>query len=137
MRIWLDPDRLQSLGLTATDVTLALQAQNVQVASGILNQPPVEQPGAFQIAVKTLGRLADPEEFGNIIVKQTATAVVRLRDVAQGRARRARLLVELLSRPRSGGGARDLPAAGLERAGDRQDDPRHHGAARAAVSARA
>src|SRR5216683_520905 len=42
MRIWLDPDRLQSLGLTATDVTLALQGQNVQVASGILNQPPTD-----------------------------------------------------------------------------------------------
>src|SRR5437588_5448564 len=57
MRIWLDPDRLQSLGLTATDVTLALQGQNVQVASGNLDQPPVAQPGAFQIAVKTLRRL--------------------------------------------------------------------------------
>src|SRR5689334_22235938 len=83
MRVWLDPDRLQSLGLTASDVTLALQAQNVQVASGVLNQPPVEQPGAYQVAVKTLGRLADPEEFGNITVKRTATAVVRLRDVAK------------------------------------------------------
>jgi hydrophobe/amphiphile efflux-1 (HAE1) family protein len=82
MRIWLDPDRLQSLGLTAGDVTLALQGQNVQVASGILNQPPVSQPGAFQIAVKTLGRLAEPAEFGNIIIKQTPTAVVRLREVA-------------------------------------------------------
>src|SRR5881227_2572526 len=80
MRIWLDPDRLQALGLTASDVTLALQGQNVQIASGILNQPPVEQPGAFQIAVKTLGRLAEPAEFGNIIVKQTPNAVVRLRD---------------------------------------------------------
>jgi multidrug efflux pump len=83
MRIWLDPERLQSLGLTATDVTQALQAQNVQVASGILNQPPVERPGAYQVAVKTLGRLADPEEFGNITVKRTATAVVRLKDVAR------------------------------------------------------
>src|SRR5438067_2371979 len=83
MRIWLDPDRLQSLGMTATDVTLALQGQNVQVASGVLNQPPIDQPGAFQIAVKTQGRLADPDEFGNIVVKQTASAVVRLRDVAK------------------------------------------------------
>src|SRR2546421_10363644 len=83
MRIWLDPDRLQSLGMTATDVTLALQGQNVQVASGVLNQPPVDTPGAFQIAVKTLERLADPEEFANIVVKQTASAVVRLRDVAK------------------------------------------------------
>jgi hydrophobe/amphiphile efflux-1 (HAE1) family protein len=83
MRIWLDPERLQSLGLTAPDVTQALQAQNVQVASGNLNQPPVERPGAYQVAVKTLGRLADPEEFGNITVKRTATAVVRLKDVAK------------------------------------------------------
>src|SRR3954464_12374950 len=83
MRIWLDPGRLQSLGMTATDVTQALQAQNIQVASGVLNQPPVEQPGAFQVAVQTLGRLANPEEFSNIVVKQTATAVVRLKDVAQ------------------------------------------------------
>src|SRR5262249_55815913 len=83
MRIWLDPDRLQSLGLTATDVTVALAGQNVQVASGNLDQPPVSQPGAFQIAVKTLGRLSDPAEFGSIVVKQTQDAVVRLREVAR------------------------------------------------------
>ena len=82
MRIWLDPDRLQSLGLTATDVTNALQGQNIQVASGVLDQPPVAHPGAFQIAVQTLGRLDTPAEFGNIVVKETPGAVVRLRDVA-------------------------------------------------------
>jgi hydrophobe/amphiphile efflux-1 (HAE1) family protein len=82
MRIWLDPDRLQSLGLTASDVTSALQAQNIQVASGVLGQPPVAHPGAFQIAVQTLGRLDNQEEFGAIVVKQTPGAVVRLRDVA-------------------------------------------------------
>jgi hydrophobe/amphiphile efflux-1 (HAE1) family protein len=83
MRVWLDPDRLQSLGLTAGDVTLALQGQNVQVAGGVLNQPPIDRPGAFQVAVKTLGRLADPSQFANIVVKQTPSAVVRLRDVAK------------------------------------------------------
>ena len=83
MRVWLDPDRLQSLGLTSGDVVTALQAQNVQVASGVLNQPPVDQPGAFQIAVQTLGRLADPVEFGNIVVKQSESAVVRIKDVAK------------------------------------------------------
>jgi hydrophobe/amphiphile efflux-1 (HAE1) family protein len=83
MRIWLDPQRLESLGLTAADVTQALAAQNVQVASGVLNQPPVAKPGAFQIAVKTQGRLTDVEEFGRIVVKQTDLAVVRLRDVAK------------------------------------------------------
>ncbi len=83
MRVWLDPDRLQSLGLTATDVTNALQAQNIQVASGVLDQPPVAHPGAFQIAVQTLGRLADPDEFASIVIKQTPGAVVRLKDVAR------------------------------------------------------
>ncbi|HUJ38109.1 MAG TPA: multidrug efflux RND transporter permease subunit [Hyphomicrobium sp.] len=83
MRVWLDPDRLQSLALTASDVVNALQRQNVQVAAGILNQPPVASPGAFQISVQTLGRLVDPDEFGNIVVKQSETSVVRLKDVAR------------------------------------------------------
>ncbi|HUZ33743.1 MAG TPA: multidrug efflux RND transporter permease subunit [Xanthobacteraceae bacterium] len=83
MRVWLDPDRLQSLGLTATDVTSALQAQNIQVASGVLNQPPDAHPGAFQISVQTLGRLANPDEFASVVIKQTPTAVVRLKDVAK------------------------------------------------------
>jgi hydrophobe/amphiphile efflux-1 (HAE1) family protein len=83
MRIWLDPDRLQSLGLTTGDVITALQGQNVQVASGVLNQPPVTQPRAFQVAVRTLGRLAEPKEFANIVVKQTPIAVVRVKDVAR------------------------------------------------------
>src|SRR5436305_2538829 len=78
MRIWLDPNRLQSLGLTAGDVTASLAGQNIQVASGVLNQPPIEHPGAFQISVQTLGRLADPDQFANIVVKQTPGAVVRL-----------------------------------------------------------
>src|SRR5262252_4967160 len=83
MRIWLDPDRLQSVGLTAMDVTNALQGQNIQVASGVLDQPPSPKQGAFQIAVQTLGRLANPNEFANIVVKQTANAVVRLKDIAR------------------------------------------------------
>ena len=83
MRVWLDPDRLQSLALTANDVTAALQRQNVQVAAGILNQPPTDRPGAFQISVQTQGRLADPEQFSQIVVKQSGDAVVRLKDVAR------------------------------------------------------
>ena len=83
MRIWLDPDRLQSLSLTTGDVVTALQGQNVQVASGVLNQPPVAHPRAFQVAVRTLGRLADPNEFADIVVKKSSIAVVRLKDVAR------------------------------------------------------
>jgi hydrophobe/amphiphile efflux-1 (HAE1) family protein len=83
MQVWLDPDKLQSLNLTASDVTQALQGQNVQVASGMLNQPPVANQLAFQIAVRTLGRLTDPDQFANIIVKQVGDAVVRVRDVGR------------------------------------------------------
>jgi len=83
MRVWLDPDRLQSLSLTASDVVTALQRQNVQVAAGILNQPPVAQPGAFQVSVQTQGRLATADEFGEIVVKHSGDAVVRLKDVAR------------------------------------------------------
>ena len=83
MQVWLDPDKLQSLNLTASDVTQALQGQNVQVASGMLNQPPVANQLAFQIAVRTLGRLTDPDQFANIIVKQVGDAVVRVRDMGR------------------------------------------------------
>jgi hydrophobe/amphiphile efflux-1 (HAE1) family protein len=83
MQVWLDPDKLQSLNLTAADVTQALQGQNVQVASGMLNQPPVANQLAFQIAVRTLGRLTDPDQFANIIVKQVGDAVIRVRDIAR------------------------------------------------------
>ena len=61
----------------------ALQGQNVQVASGVLSQPPVDQPRAFQVAVQTLGRLADPEPVRRHRGQADATAVVRLKDVAR------------------------------------------------------
>jgi hydrophobe/amphiphile efflux-1 (HAE1) family protein len=83
MQVWLDPNRLQSLNLTALDVTNALQGQNIQVASGVLNAPPVPDQLAFQVAVRTLGRLTDPAEFGNIVIKQTSNAVVRIKDVGR------------------------------------------------------
>jgi HAE1 family hydrophobic/amphiphilic exporter-1 len=84
MRIWLDPERVAARGLTAGEVVAALQAQNVQVASGTLNQPPVPRPGAFQLNVETLGRLADPRQFANIIVRTDADGrVTRVRDVGR------------------------------------------------------
>ena len=135
MRIWLDPQRLESLGLTASDVTQALVGQNVQVASGVLNQPPVDKPGAFQIAVKTQGRLdrrRGIRQHRRQADRDRGGAAARRR---QDRARGGRLFVEFLSRPRSGGGDRGVPAAGIERAFDRAGNPRRDGAARAAVSA--
>ena len=84
MRIWLDPEKLAIRDLTAGDVINALRGQNVQVAAGVINQPPVPQPGAFQLNVETQGRLADPAEFGRIIVKsQSDGRVVRVSDIAR------------------------------------------------------
>ena len=84
MRIWLDPDRIAARGLTAGDVVAALRGQNVQVASGVLNQPPVPHPSAFQINVETLGRLQDVRQFENIIVRSDPGGrVTRVRDIGR------------------------------------------------------
>lgn len=60
MRVWLDPERLASLSLTAGDIVSALQAQNVQVAGGALGQPPNAARNAFQLTINTQGRLPTP-----------------------------------------------------------------------------
>jgi hydrophobe/amphiphile efflux-1 (HAE1) family protein len=84
MRVWLDPDRLASRNLTAGEVVTALQAQNVQVASGVVDQPPVPHQGAFQLNVETLGRLIDPAQFANVIIKTDADGrLTRVGDVAR------------------------------------------------------
>jgi hydrophobe/amphiphile efflux-1 (HAE1) family protein len=84
MRIWLDPNQVAAYELTPGEVLAALRAQNVQVASGVLNQPPITRPGAFQLNVETLGRLSDPRQFGNIVIKTDRDGrVTRLNDVAR------------------------------------------------------
>ena len=84
MRVWLDPERLASLNMTASDVVKALKEQNVQVAAGRIGQPPVPQGIDFQYPLNTLGRLLEPEEFGAIIVKTGSRGeVVRVRDVGR------------------------------------------------------
>jgi hydrophobe/amphiphile efflux-1 (HAE1) family protein len=84
MRVWLDPDRMAELDLTAEDVVAAVRAQNVQVAGGQLGQPPVDTDRAFQPNLTLLGRLEDSEQFERIIVKAGANGrVVVLRDVAR------------------------------------------------------
>jgi hydrophobe/amphiphile efflux-1 (HAE1) family protein len=84
MRIWLDPEKVAARGLTAGEVVGALQAENVQVSAGVLNQPPVTTPGAFQLNVETLGRLSSPEQFGDIVIRTDAVGrITRVRDVAR------------------------------------------------------
>jgi len=84
MRVWLDPDRMAGLNITAGDVVQALRAQNVQVAGGSLGLPPTPGGSAFQITISSQGRLLDPEEFGQVIVKTGADGrLTRVADVAR------------------------------------------------------
>ena len=90
MRVWLDPNRLAALKLTATDVAGAIRAQNVQATAGELGAPPFGGGASsggtpqFQYAVRARGRLASVEEFGNVIVRANADgSFVRLKDVAR------------------------------------------------------
>src|SRR6476469_3460853 len=85
MRIWLDPDKLANLGITAVDVQNAVAEQNVQVAAGKIGQMPAPAGTAFEMQVNATGRLSDPKEFGNIVVraKSATGSLVRLRDVAR------------------------------------------------------
>ena len=85
MRIWLKPDKLAALGMTAADVLAALTEQNAQVAAGVVGVPPQEKAQPFEYTVLVQGRLSKPEEFADIIVKTTPGngAVVHLKDVAR------------------------------------------------------
>ena len=85
MRVWLDPDRMANLGITAVDVQNAVAEQNVQVAAGKIGQSPAPPGTPFEMQVNAVGRLSDPAQFGDIIVRADPAggAVVRLRDVAR------------------------------------------------------
>ena len=84
MRIWLDPHRVASLGMTAGEVIQALRSQNVQVAGGVLDRPPSTRQGAFEVSVQLLGRLTDPAQFGDVLLKSGADGrLVRVRDIGR------------------------------------------------------
>ena len=84
MRLWLDPKKMASRNLTASDVIATIQQQNTQVAAGQIGQPPVAHGQVFQFTMSTLGRLIDAEQFDDMILKTDANGrLVRLRDVAK------------------------------------------------------
>jgi multidrug efflux pump len=84
MRVWLDPEKMASLSLTAGDITQALREQNIQVAAGVIGSPPIPRGNAYQVNVNTLGRLFDEAQFGDIVIKTGADGrIARMRDVAR------------------------------------------------------
>lgn len=84
MRVWLDPQLIAARGMTAGEVVRALRVNNVQVASGVINRLPVPEPSAYEVAVQTQGRLTEPEQFADIVVRTELNgSQIRLRDVAR------------------------------------------------------
>ena len=84
IRIWLDPDRMNNLGITTEDVVSSIRDQNLQAAAGQVGQPPLASEQQFQYTIQAKGRLSDVSEFEEIIIRaQTDGAVVRMRDIAR------------------------------------------------------
>jgi multidrug efflux pump len=84
MRVWLDPEKLASRNMTASDVVRAIREQNLQVAAGTIGQPPVPSGQDFQLTISTQGRLLDEQQFADIVIKQGAQGqVTRINDVAR------------------------------------------------------
>src|SRR5690554_5067682 len=108
MRIWIDPDRAAARNLTASEIVQALRTQNVQVAAGSIGQAPMERhAAAFLLPIQMKGRLEDPAEFEDVIIKVDADgAVTRLKDVGRAELTRQDFSVSAYS---SGG----LPTIGM------------------------
>jgi multidrug efflux pump len=114
MRVWVDPDKLQSRNLTVNDVIGVLREQNVQVAAGQIGQPPVPKGQDFQYTMSTLGRLVEAGQFADIILKTGSDGeVTYLKDVARSElgARNQDTLSRLDGRPSAGLGVFLLPGA--------------------------
>jgi HAE1 family hydrophobic/amphiphilic exporter-1 len=84
MRVWLNSDRLTSLALSPNDIVQAIQSQNTQAAVGRIGAAPVGIDQQFQLSIRTKGRLTDPKEFENIVVRANPDgSIVRIRDVGR------------------------------------------------------
>src|SRR5580692_11847452 len=83
MHIRLDPRKLAARHLTAADGVAALQEQNVEIPAGQLGRPPADQKQTFQITLRVVGRLSEPREFENIILKNARNGIVQLKDVGR------------------------------------------------------
>ena len=118
MRVWLDPKRLQTFGLTTADVLAAIRGQNIEVVSGQIGGPPVPENQAFQFTINALGRLSDASQFEGITIKSASGTAPAARAPARRRPGGAEPaeLQQLLAIHRSQGGAdRGVRPAGRQR----------------------
>jgi len=84
MRVWVNPAKMATLGVTATDISTAIQAQNRQNPSGTIGQPPVASGVDLQYPVNAAGRLVEPQQFGDIVLRaQPDGSLLRVRDLAR------------------------------------------------------
>src|SRR5207249_1040744 len=83
MRVWLDPQKMASRGLSTNDVVKSIEQQNIQVAAGQIGQPPVPSGQVFQFTMTTLGRLTDASQFKDMVLKASDGRLVKLGDVAR------------------------------------------------------
>ena len=122
LRAWLDPAKMAALNLSATDVVNAISQQNLQVAAGQIGQQPVPQGQQFQLTINTLGRLVEPEQFADIILKAGQDKFQATTDRTPGPAQRRRRRAPTASRAAAGRpglpGRRDRPGR-LEQRGRR------------------
>jgi multidrug efflux pump subunit AcrB len=122
MRVWLDPDKLQSRNLSAGDVIRVLREQNVQVAAGQIGQPPVPTGQDYQFTLSTLGRLVDAEQFANIVLKTGSDGeITYLKDVSRTElgARSQDQLARVDGKPAAGLGIFLLPGSNALDTADR------------------
>jgi len=84
MRLWVNPDQLAKLNITVTDIVTALKAQNTINPAGQVGGEPAPPGVQFTYTVLAPGRLTSPEDFGNVIVRETPNGgTVRVKDVAR------------------------------------------------------
>ena len=143
IRAWLDPQKLASRSMTAMDVANAHPQQNIDAPAGQIGQLPASKGQHFQLPIDTLGRLTNPEQFANIVVKvgsdspgEPATGIVRLRDVARVELGAQNYNQSCTLRRQAVGGPEHLPAPRDQCAGRRRPGPGQDGGAQDAVPRR-
>jgi multidrug efflux pump subunit AcrB len=86
MRIWMNPQKMANLGVTTEDIALAIKSQNLQVPAGSLGVEPMSEPQKMQFTLRTKGRLTEPEQFAEIVIKSNPNGSnIKIKDVKNSR----------------------------------------------------